>query len=124
RDRGEQDELLAQRVEGADVEVQRRDDVGGVPERGLGAVDEGSIELVRVAETRQAGKRDQQHGRQATGSDAEQPQTYGPAHSPSSSALRFSCWRILRRAARMISGSPIPATTISDRATSGAWKVK
>ena len=45
-------------------------------------------------------------------------------HSSSSCSRERSCWRILRSAGRMISGSPTVETTISDRPTSGAWNVK
>src|SRR5579875_405966 len=128
RHRGEQDELLTERVEGADVEVQRCDDVGRVPHRRFGEVHHLTNDLVRVSERRKPGEADQQDGQQqATGNHGHR-QPSGAGHSPFSSCwcswYLFSSVRIFLSAAKTISGSPMLLMTSSDRATSGAWKVK
>ena len=63
--RREQDELLAQRVERPDVEVQGGDDVGGAAQLGLNAVEQQAVDAVVVAEGRKAVSADEQHDSEA-----------------------------------------------------------
>src|SRR5438270_14078078 len=122
-DRGEQDELLAEGVPGAQVEVEAGHDVRRPAQVRLDPVDEQPVGGVQVAEMRQTVKADQQHRPQSGSGEREQAEPHPRAHRGSSSAAR-SCERILRSAARMMSGRPTPETTISESATSGASKTK
>src|SRR5205807_8308621 len=122
-DRGEQDELLAQRVERPDVEVERGDDVRRVAQLRLDLVHQQPVDAVVVAERRQAVQPDQEDHPEPGPGDREHRQP-GPATHCSSSSRDRSCWPIFRSAARLITGSPTAETTISDSPTSGAWKAK
>ena len=125
--RGEQDELLAERVERTEVEVQRGDQVSRVALGHADPVEHASVHAVVVAERRQAGEAVHEHDAESGRADPEQQQTRGPAHRLSSSCSRRrsrSCWWTLRSASRIITGRPTVETTISDNATSGAWKTK
>ncbi len=125
--RREQDELLAERVERAEVEVQRGDQVGRVALGHADPVEHVTVDALVVAERGQAGEAVDEHHAEAGGADPEQQQPRRAAHRSCSSRSRSrwrSCSRTLRSASRIITGSPTVETTISDSATSGAWKTK
>ena len=116
---GKQDELLAESVEPAYVEVQRGDQIGRVALGHADSVDHVTVDAVVLAEGGQAREAVDEDYAKAGGPDREQHQPGGAAH-PSFSRRSRSCSWTLRSASRIITGSPTVETTISDRATSGA----
>ena len=72
--RGEQDELLAHRVQPAEVEVDRRDHVGGVALGHRHPIEHRPVDAVIVAEGRQPGKPVHEYDPQHHRADGEQGQ--------------------------------------------------
>jgi hypothetical protein len=82
--RREQDELLAQGVKAPEVEVQGRDQVGGMPEADPDSVEHIAVDAVVVTEVGKPGEPDHEHRAQDRGREPEQRQPDRAAH-PSSS---------------------------------------
>ena len=82
-DRAEQDELLPEGVEPAEVEVERGDEISGVTFADPHPVQDAGIDARAVAEARQPGEADHEHGRQSGDRNSEQGQPGAPAHTRS-----------------------------------------
>src|SRR2546430_2028072 len=91
RHRSEQDELLAQGVERADIEVERGDDVRGIAQLRLDPVDQQPVDPVVVAEGGEPVQANQQYRAETGSGEREHPEADAPAHRCSSSSPDRSC---------------------------------
>src|SRR5581483_515485 len=110
---GEQDELLAYRVEAAVQEVHRGDHPGRVCLRDRDLEDGGPVRAGIVPEPRQPGQSPQVKGRQAGPGEQEDPAALGLGHS--------SGFRTLARVSSSTTGSATAPIVSADSVTSGAW---
>ena len=113
-DGAEEDELLAEGVEAAIVEHDRRDNVGDVAFPTGDAVHDLAVLAVEPPERRQSGEPPDEYGPEDSGGRSEQDEAPAAAHF-----RRRPC--ILASAVKRMNGVATLETTISDSATSGAW---